>query len=166
MTTYKKKMKWGKALRIAKRFMVNVAVETHVAGSIRRHCGTVGDIDIVAVGVFPLEVRGAELKSGGNTMRTYVFEGQQINVMICERGYLGATMLYATGSGKFGQTLRCIARWKGFKLNRYGLFDRKTGELVTADEREIFRKCRRAYLEPHERKDNAKLVKITKEEAA
>jgi DNA polymerase/3'-5' exonuclease PolX len=86
--------------------------------------------------------------------------------MICEKEYLGATLLYATGSSKFGQMLRCIAAWKGFKLNRYGLFCKKTGELVTADEREIFRKCRRAYVEPWDRTDRKQLTKITKEQAA
>ncbi len=141
------------AQEIAERFMALVPVECQIAGSIRREKPEVGDIDVVSEGSFPREVEGAEFVSGKDVMRTYRFEGTQINVMIAQPGAVGAMLLYATGSGGFGAMLRVKAKRKGMKLNRYGLFDRETGRLIAAESEEaIFTAMDKRFYQPTERR--------------
>jgi DNA polymerase (family 10) len=152
MPSYKKAMTARRAFLLAKQFIHELPVDAIIAGSLRRGEDEVGDIDIVSIGTFPTEVEGAEFVSGKNVMRTYLFHGVQINVMIAHPDAVGAMLLYATGSGSFGAMLRVKAKRKGFKLNRYGLFDRETDELVAADsEAAIFEALDKRYYEPHER---------------
>ena len=140
------------AYSTAKKFMKLLPVESIIAGSLRRKEPIVGDIDIVSVGCFPQNVDGAKFISGRDILRTYLFEDTQINVMIAKPEYLGATLLYATGSGKWGFLLRLRAKRKGFKLNRYGLFDRKTNYLIASKtERDIFRELGNDFVPPGER---------------
>jgi DNA polymerase (family 10) len=62
-------------------------------------------------------------------------------------------VLYATGSGGFGAMLRVKAKRRGFKLNRYGLFDRDSGKLVAAaTERAIFTALDKRFYHPTERR--------------
>ncbi len=74
------------------------------AGSVRRHCKTVGDIDmVVSSPVF--------------------YEG--FDFWVSEPHYWGAMLLEATGSWKFNVWLRTVAKARGMKLNRYGLWKRE-----------------------------------------
>ena len=152
MPSLKSDKTFDAASQTAKRFMKLLPVKSIVAGSLRRRNDVVGDIDIVSVGCFPLPVEGAEFVSGGDTLRTYLFEDTQINVMIAEPEYLGATLLYATGSGMWAVRLRVKAKKKGFKLNRYGLFERDTGKLVcSGTEQEIFSALGKNFVQPERR---------------
>ncbi len=153
MPSLKSKQPLAKASEIADRFIALVPAECHIAGSIRRGKAEVGDIDIVSVGSFTPSVPGAEFISGKEVLRTYLFEGTQVNVMIAQPGAVGAMLLYATGSGGFGTMLRVKAKKAGFKLNRYGLFDRETGKLIAAEsEQEIFTALGKRYYHPTERR--------------
>ncbi len=74
------------------------------AGSVRRHCRSVGDIDmVVSSPVF--------------------YEG--FDFWVSEPHYWGAMLLEATGSWKFNVWLRTVAKARGMKLNRYGLWKRE-----------------------------------------
>ncbi len=74
------------------------------AGSIRRHCKTMGDIDmVVSSPVF--------------------YEG--FDFWVSKPHYWGAMLLEATGSWKFNVWLRTVAKARGMKLNRYGLWRRE-----------------------------------------
>jgi DNA polymerase (family 10) len=150
--SYKQPMTISDAVVLAEEFADLIPVDVIVAGSIRREEPIVGDIDVVSVGCFPLEVEGAELMSGGDRMRTYIYKGAQVNVMVSDEGAVGAMLLYATGSGKFGMSIRAQAKAKGFKLNRYGLHDRETDELVACGtEEEIFDAIGMPFFSPVER---------------
>lgn len=141
------------ARETARRFVRLLPVRCVIAGSIRRGKPQVGDIDIVAEGEFPVQVPGAEFVSGKDVLRTYLYEGTQVNVMIAQPGAVGAMLLYATGSGGFGTMLRVKAKKKGFKLNRYGLFDRESGDLIAAaSEQAIFTALDKRYYPPTERR--------------
>ena len=153
MPSLKSDQPLAQAREIAERFIALLPVECQIAGSIRREKPEVGDIDVVSVGVFPAEVSGAEFISGKDVMRTYLFEDTQVNVMVAQPGAVGAMLLYATGSGGFGAMLRVKAKRKGFKLNRYGLFNRETGALVAAEsEQAIFTALGKRYYPPTERR--------------
>jgi DNA polymerase (family 10) len=147
MASLKSDKTFDEAYSTAKRFMSLLPVDSIIAGSLRRKEPIVGDIDIVSVGLFSKYVEGATFISGGDTLRTYLFEDTQVNVMIAKPEYLGATLLYATGSGKWGLILRAKAKRKGYKLNRYGLFVRDTGELVASHtEAEIFNALDKSFV--------------------
>ena len=149
MASLKSDKNLGPAVETAARFIDLIPVRCIVAGSIRRRKPVVGDIDIVSAGCFPRHVDGAEFISGQDTLRTYLFEDTQINVMIAQPEYFGATLLYATGSGKWGWLLRARAKKKGYKLNRYGLWDRDSGILVASrTEREIFNALGKNFVSP------------------
>uniref|UniRef100_A0A7C2K318 DNA polymerase beta thumb domain-containing protein n=1 Tax=candidate division WOR-3 bacterium TaxID=2052148 RepID=A0A7C2K318_UNCW3 len=59
--------------------------------------------------------------------------------------------LYLTGSGEFNVWIRSIAKNRGYLLNQYGLFDRKTGNLITTKEKEIFSLLGLKYIPPEKR---------------
>ena len=153
MASLKSDKSFDEASSTAERFMSILPVESVIAGSIRRKKPIVGDIDIVSVGLFPKKIDSAEFISGGDTLRTYLFEDTQINVMISNPGYYGATLLYATGSGEWGRLLRCKAKYMGYKLSRYGLFDRETGELIASKtEKDIFDSLEKDFVNPEDRR--------------
>ena len=152
VASLKKKQSREHAEPLALEFMTRVPTETILAGSLRRGAVEVGDIDLVAVGLFPKEIEGATFISGGDVMRTYLYKGTQVNVMIAKPDAVGAMLLYATGSGGFGSMLRVKAARRNQKLNRYGLFDRDTGELIAAtSEEEIFAAMGKRFYPPGER---------------
>ena len=152
MGSLKSDKTFDEASATAQRFMRLLPVESIVAGSLRRKAEVVGDVDIVSIGCFPMRVEGATFISGRNILRTYMFEDTQINVMIAAPDYLGATLLYATGSGKWGFLLRLKAKRKGFKLNRYGLFKRDTDQLIASTtEQDIFDALEKRFVPPENR---------------
>lgn len=63
-----------------------------------------------------------------------------------------AAILYFTGSKDLNQTMRSTAKKLGFRLNEYGLFNRKTGkQIVVKSEKDIFDKLNLEFLEPKDR---------------
>ena len=66
---------------------------------------------------------------------------------------MGAMILFATGSGDFNIRMRSIAKHKGWKLNRYGLYDRITEEVIleSPNEKDFFDKIGAGWIEPKNR---------------
>ena len=152
MASLKSDKTFDEASQTAERFMSLIPVDCIIAGSLRRKSPVVGDIDVVSVGCFPQYVDGAEFISGGDTLRTYLFEDTQINVMVADPEHLGATLLYATGLGKWAMLIRLKAKRKGYKLNRYGLFNRETGDLIASKtEADIFTALGKRFVIPQDR---------------
>ncbi|MBI2043663.1 DNA polymerase III, partial [Candidatus Pacearchaeota archaeon] len=64
----------------------------------------------------------------------------------------GAALLAYSSKRGAGIGLRIIARFKGFKLNQHGLFNRKTGRFIVGrTERDIYRALGRKYKKPEDR---------------
>ena len=103
-----------------------------VAGSLRRHRETVGDLDILVVAKKGSDV-GAhftdypevdEVVSQGSTRASVKLRGGlAVDLRVVPRASFGAALVYFTGSKSHNIALRGIARRKGFKLNEYGVFD-------------------------------------------
>lgn len=114
-----------------------------VCGSYRRGTDDCGDGDIVALipnlghWVEAMEALGVDPMTQGGSVRksvSVVRDDFQIDIFRAADGEFGAMLLFATGSGVFNQATRALAKRKGWLLNRYGLWNRSTGALVSSDE--------------------------------
>jgi DNA polymerase (family 10) len=128
-----------------------------VAGSIRRRRPEIGDIDIVVLPkdvpsfVEALEEQGF---SGGMRRKSMVIEGLNTEIYIAhDPKELGAMLFYATGDQVWNFAMRRKAQREGWKLNQYGLFDAKTGAVITQtpDERDFFDSLGVEYHIPEDR---------------
>jgi DNA polymerase/3'-5' exonuclease PolX len=64
------------------------------------------------------------------------------------------SLLHLTGSGNFNRKMRGLAIELGYKLNEYGLFQKKNGKLKripVSSEKDIFDKLGMEYVEPIDR---------------
>jgi len=130
-------------------------------GSYRRMKETCGDGDIVvlvpsdSVWSEIVKTLGCDPLTTGGKLRkgvTIVRQGFQIDVArVKSECEMGAMMLFATGSGEFNQATRTVAKRKGYKLNRYGLWNRETDELVACGEREILEALGLGWIPPMKR---------------
>ncbi len=102
------------------------------AGSLRRGCETIGDIDILVATTKP-EVAVEHFCSMPNVTKVLVKgdtkcsvrikEGMQCDLRVIDEDAYGAALLYFTGSKAHNVTLREHAIKQGRRLNEYGLFD-------------------------------------------
>ena len=101
------------------------------AGSLRRMCETVGDIDILATGNDPdgiikyftqLPLIKEVLGAGGTKASVITTDGHQVDLRVVEESSYGAALQYFTGSKAHNIKLRTIAKDKGLKINEYGVF--------------------------------------------
>lgn len=101
------------------------------AGSLRRGCETIGDIDLLAVASDPKALVAAfidkahatkVLASGDTKASIRHTQGMQVDLRIVDAAALGAAMLYFTGSKEHNVQLRERARNLDTRLNEYGLF--------------------------------------------
>ncbi len=132
-----------------------------VAGSIRRRKETVRDIDILVVSknaekvmsVFTSMPEVSRVLAKGKTKSAVILKNEiQADVRVVSKNSYGAALMYFTGSKEHNIKLREIAIRKGFKLNEYGLFDRKTNKMIAGkSEEEVYKKLGLRYLEPEER---------------
>lgn len=131
-----------------------------VAGSVRRKKSLIRDLDIVILSSKPKEViefftkmRGVErVIAKGGTKATVLFQGVQADIRVFPAKSWGSGLFYFTGSKNFNIQMRKIAIKKGYKLNEYGLFEKKTGKMIAGkSEEEICRKLGVKWVKPEER---------------
>jgi len=137
------------------------AEKVDVAGSIRRRKATVRDIDILAMSKDPKKIINTftrmknvkRIVAKGPTKSTILLKNNvQADLRIVPKESYGAALLYFTGSKNYNIKLREIAIKKGYKLNEYGLFDRKTNKKIAGKtEQEIYKKLGLKYIEPKKR---------------
>lgn len=137
------------------------ATRLSVAGSLRRHKDTIGDIDILACTDTPKDLADAFLQSGvilanGDTkISKALVWGQtriQIDLRIVKEDEWGAALLYFTGSKNFNIRMRNAAIAKGWKLNEYGLWNGEQ-RIAGKTEEEIFEALEWEFVEPEGRKE-------------
>jgi DNA polymerase (family 10) len=135
--------------------------DLEVAGSYRRRCETVGDIDILATtsGESPLMDRFAayrdvrEVLAKGPTKSSIRLKGGlQVDLRLVPRQSYGAAMTYFTGSKAHNIVIRGIGRERGLKINEYGVFE---GERLVggATEEEVYAAIDLPYIPPELRED-------------
>jgi len=132
-----------------------------VAGSLRRKKPTIGDLDIVIETNKPKKVADKFVKmsfvkevlgKGKEKAIIITKEGIQVDIRFFTKENFGSGLLYFTGDKQHNIWLRKIAIKKGYKLNEYGLFDKKTGKKVAGrTEKEIYKKLGVKMIRPEKR---------------
>lgn len=145
---------------------VNGVKRIDVAGSLRRMKETVKDIDILAISKNS-EVINAfcnlknikEIIAKGKTKATiFIEEGIEVDLRVVPERSYGAALNYFTGSKEHNIALRQISIKKDFKLNEYGLFNRKTNKFVGGKtEEELYKILGMNYIEPELREDKGEI---------
>ncbi len=101
------------------------------AGSLRRGCETIGDIDILlstsepetAIEYFCSMPNVTKVLVAGDTKCSVrIEEGMQCDLRVIDEEQYGAALLYFTGSKSHNVFMREVAIKQGRRLNEYGLF--------------------------------------------
>jgi DNA polymerase (family 10) len=135
-----------------------------LGGSLRRGKETIGDIDVLvgsdeperASKTFVSHPDVDEIVMQGPTKSTVRLKsGLQVDLRVLPRKSWGAGLQYFTGSKEHNVALRSIGIKKGFKLNEYGVFDRKTDRLIASETEEDVYKVFGLPVMPPEIRENA-----------
>ncbi|MCH7978075.1 MAG: DNA polymerase/3'-5' exonuclease PolX [Acidobacteria bacterium] len=137
------------------------------AGSLRRGCESIGDLDLLVTGGSRKQTADHLLKfpkvaeviaSGENKVSVKLKEGIQVDVRMLAPESYGAAMQYFTGSKAHNVALRDRAKRMGYKLSEYGLFrisdDRK---VAGRTEEEVYQALDLSYIEPELRENSGEI---------
>lgn len=162
----------GTALVLAEELISTLKERTGVtqieyAGSIRRKKETIGDIDILCSSAQPEKIVNAfthlpitkKVLSAGKTRSSILLtSGVQCDLRVVDETSYGAALQYFTGSKEHGIAIRSLAIRKGYKLNEYGLFSRKTNApIITRTEKDVYALLGLSYIEPELRENTGEI---------
>jgi DNA polymerase (family 10) len=131
------------------------------AGSLRRGCETVGDLDLLVTGRDHAGIAGHFLKfpgiaailaKGEDKVSVKLKNDLQVDVRLLEPSAYGAALQYFTGSKEHNVALRDRAKRRGWKLSEYALFH---GDKILArrTEEEIYAKLDLPWIPPELREN-------------
>jgi DNA polymerase (family 10) len=121
---------------------LEIVEQIDAAGSYRRRCETVGDLDVIAASTDPEavmdhlahhELVGSVLLRGPTKMRVRLRTGLELDLRVLEPASYGAGLVYFTGSKAHNIVLRRRGQHRGLKINEYGVF---RGEKLVAGQTE------------------------------
>ena len=121
-----------------------------IAGSVRRNCSMVGDVDIVIVGL-PDRLPDAIDFTGGSVRRDTMCDDVQVNLVFTDRAGFGACLQYFTGSKAFNIKTRVKAKGMGLKLNNSGVFDGENKRIAGESEMDVFLAIGMFFVPPEDR---------------
>jgi DNA polymerase (family 10) len=137
------------------------------AGSLRRMRETIGDVDLLVASTQPAPIMDAfvalpsvtRVLAHGDTKSSIITEGgPQVDLRVVRPEVWGAAMIYFTGSKAHNVRIREMAVRAGLKLNEYGLFDAKSGELLAArTEEKVYQRLGLSYIPPTLREDRGEV---------
>lgn len=136
-----------------------------VAGSLRRGCETVGDIDLLVTAENPPAVMNRlststevqhVLETGVTRCSVVLKSGIQVDLRAVAPVSFGSAWLYFTGSRAHNIALRQLAQDKGFKLNEYGLY-RGRQRIAGNTEEAVFTALGLQFIEPELREDRGEI---------
>ncbi len=144
-----------------------------IAGSLRRMKETIGDIDILATSEEPDEVMDyfveyddvqRVLLKGSTKTSVLLNDNIQVDLRVVRKESYGAALQYFTGSKEHNVSMRSLAIKKGYKLNEYGLFNKKNDEYVVGEsEEQIYNNLGLAYIEPELRENRGEITAAKKD---
>ena len=131
-----------------------------VTGSLRRGLSDVGDIDLavavrddqyVEFNARLGELFGFQKSNPSKANRSGEFGGVKMQITDVKPDSFGAAVLMTTGCSKLNIAMRILAKMKGWKLNRYGLWlrDEPTERVGSAfRESDLFKSLGLVFVEP------------------
>lgn len=161
------------AMAIASRVMTELdgvegVLRVEYAGSLRRLCETVGDIDILVTAEHRSSVVDrfialpgvtAVLGSGGTKASVVIDDRMQVDLRVVPEAAFGAAFLYFTGSKAHNIALRQRALDRGLTLNEYSLSEVGTGAVVAAgSEADIYHRLDLGWITPEVREDTGEIA--------
>ena len=152
---------------MVKKLMESKLVErAAIAGSTRRMRETVGDLDILVTSSKAEKVMDfitslpevADVTPEGPTKTTVRLKiGLSCDIRVVEGSSFGAALQYFTGNKDHNVKVRQIAIRLGYKLNEYGLFDRKNRNVAGTEEESIYKKLGMDIMDPEMREDRGEV---------
>ncbi len=140
-----------------------------IAGSLRRGCETIGDIDLLCeaddgeatVKAFTALPEVNQVLAAGDTKGSILVTNPrggdiQVDLRVVPHESFGAAWQYFTGSKQHNIRLRELAVKKDWRLNEYGLFDGDKS-LAGAREEDIYRKLGFQPMPPEVREDRGEI---------
>lgn len=155
------------------------------AGSLRRGCETIGDIDLLAIATHPHKLMDAfaampmatqVLVKGENKCSVRLNTGKaniQVDLRTIDENRFGASLMYFTGSKAHNIALREKAQKMKLTLNEYGLFpddgepaphDRGIKPVACRTEEDIYKALKVPYFPPEMREDRGEMALKTQKE--
>lgn len=140
---------------------------TAIAGSTRRMRETVGDLDLLVTSKKPAEVMDfianldevADVVMKGPTKTTVRLKiGINCDVRVVDPASFGAALQYFTGNKDHNVKVRQIAIRLGYKLNEYGLFDKKGRNVAGPEEKDVYRRLGMDIMDPEMREDRGEVA--------
>ncbi len=138
-----------------------------IAGSIRRLCETVKDVDVLVTSTEPARVIGTlcelpsvtEIIARGDTRASVRHqEGLQVDLRVVAPESFGAALQYFTGSKEHNVRVREIAVRRGLRVSEYGVFDEATGARIAgATEDEVYAAVGLAFVPPELRENSGEI---------
>ncbi|MGA3020352.1 MAG: DNA polymerase/3'-5' exonuclease PolX [Candidatus Micrarchaeales archaeon] len=138
-----------------------------ICGSTRRMRETVGDLDILLISSKGEKVMDFitampqvdNVVAKGPTKTTVLLKiGLNCDFRLVERESFGGAVQYFTGNKDHNIKLREIAIKKSYKLNEYGLFDRKNKNVAAGEnEEEVYNRLGLDWMEPEMRENRGEI---------
>lgn len=147
------------------------------AGSVRRFCPTIGDLDVLAATADPASVMATfcqlpqvetVMLSGETKTRVRLLNGLEADLRCLDEKRWGTALQYFTGSQAHNVKLREIALKRGFSLSEYSLTSTRAptnadqssarkhaggAEILCGEEEEVYQALGLPFIEPELRED-------------
>ncbi len=145
---------------------LDIVKKVKLAGSVRRMKESIGDADFVAVSNQPDKLMDfftsmpevAHVNTKGITKSTIrLHSGIHCDLRIVPKESFGAALQYFTGNKQHNVILRTIALRRGYKLNEYGLYDKRNRQIAGTSEEDIYSKLGLAWIPPELREDKGEI---------
>lgn len=139
--------------------------QAQVAGSIRRHRDTIGDVDVLVASRDPERACDAfaslpdvqsVLARGPTKTVVRLRNGMDADLRVLAPESFGAALMYFTGSKAHNIALRRIAQKRGLKLSEYGLF-RGSTRVAASTEAEVYAALGLSFIPPELREDTGEV---------
>jgi DNA polymerase (family X) len=137
------------------------------AGSVRRRCETVKDLDLIATAADPPALTAffagrpwvAEVVAHGPTKATVVsHEGLRFDLRVVPPESYGSLLQHFTGSKEHNVALREDAVRRGLSVSEYGVLEVESGQSVTAaSEEELYERLGYSWIAPELRENRGEL---------
>ena len=137
------------------------------AGSLRRMCETIGDVDVLVAATDPARVHAAlrdsdlvtaVVAAGDKKTSVVTRAGVQADLRVVAPEAYGAALVYFTGSKAHNVRIRERAVRRGLLLNEYGLFAKDDGRRVAGrTEEEVYAALGMTWVPPTLREDTGEV---------